>query len=50
MSVEAFTLQSAKKGRRAPMGGLTGGQAFGIPTGSCYTDSPGSTTGGGGNA
>ncbi len=29
------------------MAGLTGGQALGIPMGSCYTDSPGSTTGAG---
>jgi len=49
MSVEAFALQPANKGRRAPMGGLTGGQAYGIPMGSCYTDLLGSTTGGGGS-
>jgi hypothetical protein len=44
MAIAPFALQ----GHAAPMGGPTGRQAFGIPMGSCYTDSSGSTTGAGG--
>jgi hypothetical protein len=44
MAIAPFALQ----GHAAPMGGPTGRQAFGIPMGSCYTDSSDSTTGAGG--